>query len=475
MKIIITNNKAKIEGPVKLIIKLRDHPLFAIKAKGAFFSTAFKRGQWDGYIRFITQYGYLDTGKVPQLIKVITEEFKEEVEVIDNREGYIKALTIPREIGDFKTRRYQFQALKAIKYNKVEGLPFPRGVVGAATNAGKTYLSCALYKMYNQPTLFLINSKELLEQALEEIPQIIPGEVGYLASSVGEKWANFMIVMVQTAVARIDQVGNRLAKYKVVLVDECDLATSATYKKVLGYTFNSFVRIGLSGSAFADPRKKENNEKLRGIFGDVLFSIKNKEMIEQGFSSNVRVTVMNGNTIVKEDDYVEEYRKGVIESKERNRKIVKRVKFHRGRGRLPILIIVKNHKHVEVLFKRLSEEESLKDLKIKWVHHKKIDRKKIVKKFKVGAVDILVGSYILKRGKNFPLMKAIINGGGGDSIATVLQILGRATRKHESKEHTYLDDFYDRGKFIRRHSLHRFQTYKNEGLQILDKVDKKLL
>lgn len=474
MKIILTNNKSKIEGPAKLLIKLRNNPLFAIRAKGAFFSRAFQTRQWDGFIRFISERGYLDTGKVPQLVRVL-KELDEEVDIIDQREGHIKAEDIPRRIGKFESRKYQFEALKSIKYNKLEGLSFPRGVIGAATNAGKTYISCALYKMYNQPTLFLINSKELLEQALEEIPQIIPGKVGYLASSVGEKWNDFMIVMVQTAVARLDRVGNKLLKYKVVLVDECDLATSASYKKLLGYTFNSFVRVGLSGSAYSDPRKKEKNEKLRGIFGEELFKITNKNLMEQGYSSWVRVTMMNGNTIYKEDDFNEEYTRGIIKSKERNRKVVKRVKHHYKQKRLPILVIVKNHKHVELLYKRLMKEESLKDLKISWVHHKRKDRKVVVRKFKDGAVDVLVGSYILKRGKNFPLMKAIINAGGGDSIANVLQILGRATRTHEDKDYTYMDDFYDKGTYIRSHSLHRFQTYKNEGLQILDKVDKKLL
>lgn len=477
MKLILTNNKSKLEGPVRVLLKLRDHPLFAIRVKGAFFSTAFQRGHWDGYIRFITERGYLDTGKVPQLI-VELDKMGHEVEIVDNRDDILEAGKIPRRIGTWIIREYQWYALKAIKYNKVNRVPFPRGIIGAATNAGKTLLACGVYKMYEEKTLFLINSKELLEQALEEIPQIIPGKVGYFASSVGEKWNDFMIVMVQTAISRIEIIGPKLAQFKVVLVDECDLATSNTWKTVLAHTFNSFVRIGLSGSAMADARKKDKNERLRGIFGDIIYQIKNKELIEKGFSSKIKVTIFNGNTIVKEPgDYNKEYEKGIISSTERNKKIIGRAVYHYEQGRKPVLVITKNHRHVEKLFRRLSKRNVMKNLgmRIAWVHHKNENRKQVVKDFKDGKIDILVGSYILKRGKNFPLMQAVVNAGGGDSIATVLQILGRATRKHASKEYTFMDDFYDKGKYLRRHSLHRFQTYKNEGIEILDTVDKKLL
>lgn len=473
MRIILNNNKSKIIGKTRQILKMRDEPRFAIRAKGAFFSPAFRKRQWDGYIRFISESGVIDTGKVPQLLEAMAELYPEEkIRVIDERDFHnnktFQKLKIPMKIQEFKVRDYQIEAVSSVVNNQlVQGVDFPRGVIGAATNAGKTLISAAIHLTYGTKTLFIISSKELLEQAIEEIPRMIPGQVGIIASGYKLEWKPFMIVMVKSAKNWIREIEHKFTHYPVVLVDECDLATSKTYREVLNYTYNSYVRIGLSGSAFADKKQREKNERLRAIFGNPIFEISNKKLIDTGFSSDVVVYMWAGNIDVRCDgNYKEEYRLGIVENDERNRRIISRALNHvRTRKRKPVLIITKEHAHVRNLFRMLKEQAG--DLKIGWVHHEAKLRTQTVKRFKEGKIDILVGSYILKRGKNFPLMKAIMAVGGGDSLAQVLQILGRATRKHKSKEFTILDDFYDTGKYLLRHSKHRFKKYSEEKLRVI--------
>lgn len=470
MKIILNNNKSRLVGLTKQILAIREHEMFAIRAKGAFYSPAFRRRQWDGYIRFITDSGVIDTGKVPQFIKIYRELYPESpVNIIDERGYEVDKITIPKRIGKFEVRGYQKEAIESITNNQVEDAEFPRGIIGAATNAGKTLISAGIHLSYNLPTLFFIQSKELLDQAIEEIPQFLPGKVGILASGHKLEWKPFMIVMVKTAYSRISMVEGKFARYPVVLVDECDLATSKTYRAVLNRTYNSYVRVGLSGSAMADPRQREKNERLRSIFGDVVYEIKNRTLIDAGWSSNVKVYMWEGNVDVKvPGDFRAEYTLGIEDNHVRNKKIIGRALNHLDRGRKPILIITKTHRHVRNLYKLLLSEKP-EGIRVSWVHHEAEHRKKAVKQFKEGKIDILVGSYILKRGKNFPLMKAIICAGGGDSLAQVLQILGRATRKHASKEYTILDDFYDKGRYLLRHSKHRFKKYQEEKLEVYKK------
>lgn len=469
MKIILNNNKFQLRGETKWILKLRDHPLMAIRAKGAFFSPAFRRRQWDGYIRFVTERGYVDTGKLPQVLEIF-KEWKIPVKILDERDT-IKAGSIPFKLGEYEIRGYQRDALYAVAANnikiKLTVIPFPRGIIGAATNAGKTLISVAIHKMYNRKTILLLNSKELFNDAAKEIPKMLPGKVGFISSEHGIKWNDFMIVMVQTAKSRIQMIGQRLASYPVVLVDEGDLATSPSYKEVLGYTFNSYVRIALSGSAMVDKRKKEKNERLRAIFGDIIYSIKNRELIDKGFSSEVFVNIMKGNTkVVRKGEFTEEYMRGIIKSKERNGMIIRRLKWHIKKGRRSILIMLKNHEHIRRVYNMLLDDDNLREFSKDWVHHTREDRYKVVDRFTQGRLEILVGSYILKRGKNFPLMQVLINGSAGDSMSNVLQILGRATRVDESKEYTIVDDFFDEGFYLKRHSKHRVTTYENENLQI---------
>jgi superfamily II DNA or RNA helicase len=204
-------------------------------------------------------------------------------------------------------------------------------------------------------------------------------------------------------------------------------------------------------------------------------------MIDEGFSSDVKVYIHNGNTRVKyKGDYHKEHEFGIIKSGERNNKITKLTSKRSRQSRLPLMVFCKHHRHLDFVYKRLMKKagivgHELFGLRIEKVHHQTPNRKEIVERFRDGKTDILVGSYILKRGMNFPLLRWIINAGGGDSVENVLQILGRATRKHESKKYTGMDDFYDRGQYLRRHSYHRVNTYKKEKLKVIEKYDKKLL
>lgn len=478
--IILNNNKSKIEGPIKLLLQLIDHPLFAVRVKGAFFSEAFRKRRWDGYIRFITERGYIQTGKVPELIDVL-EEMGEDIKIIDDRENKVKPVTVPKKLGKYKLRDYQLGGLKSIATNRILGKRFPRGIIFGATNFGKTITSAGIHIMYGTKTLFFINSKELFNQAIEEMAEFIPKEdIGYVSAEKGIVWRDFMIVMIPTAYSRIKEIGNKFASYPVVIVDECDVATSKSYKTVLNYTFNSYVRVGLSGSAIVDKRKKEKNEQVKATFGKIIYEVRNRELMDKGYSSEVKVFIWQGNTEVKiPGNWDEEYEMGIVKSKERNMRVFKRAKTHVKKKRLPLLVMVKLRPHVQILYKGFKKYAKIHGheffgLTIDWVDHERPERKQIVKDFKEGKIDILIGSYILKRGKNFPLMRAIIHAGAGDSMENVLQVLGRATRKHKSLKEKVLDDFYDRGKYLKRHSGHRETTYKNEKLNVILKYDPKL-
>lgn len=476
MKIQLNNNKGRLFGNVKVILRLREHPAFCLRSPGAFFAPAFQRGQWDGKIRFITETGVFDTGMLPKLIDVTRGIMKEldldeDIKMVDERD-YLKPGKVPLNLEEYELRPYQREGIRIIKENEVNGVPFPRGIMGAATNAGKTIMAAAIHRMYKSKTVFLINSKELFRDAVEEIPKFLPGEVGIYASGHEVQWNDFMIIMVPTAYKRLDEIKHELTEYRVTLVDECDLATSKSYRTVLNPLYNSYVRIGLSGSPMTDPRKKEKNERLRSIFGNVIYEIKNKELIDLGFSSNVKVIIWKGNIYpFKNYNYVEEYEKGILKNPKRNEKVKVIAEKCVQKNLLPLLVIMKNHRHVKFLFKRFEAAAQIMGheffgLKIDWVHHKREDRFEVVKKFKEGKLDILIGSYILKRGKNFPMMKSIIHAGGGDSMGGVLQILGRATRTHESKTHTVVHDFWDLGEYLKRHSKHRLATYKKERLEV---------
>lgn len=464
--ITIKNSVSKVSGLAKDTLKV--YKAFGVKNPNAFFLRRHMPKGWDGQFHFIKDNGNFDTGLLPRVIE-FCKEVGIKYELHDERDKkFLKRAELVTHNASWEYRDYQLEAVKSVVDLKIAGKRFPRCTIKAATNAGKTGISAGIYLSYKKaPTIFLMNSKELFDQALEELPVLLGESVGQISSKKIE-WADFMVVMVQTLKNRLNTITPKLANYKVLIVDECDLAANKTNKKVIGALHTTVVRVGLSGTVNASKLKKDQikNWTIEGFFGPEAYDISNRALIDKGVSSEVAVRFIKGNRdTIEANGWQDEYEKGIVENKLRNKKCLKRVMYHLSKGRSNQLIIAQRHKHIMNLldlFNKAKKKGLLeKDIVIDWVHHERKDRAKVVAAFKEGKVDILIGSMILKRGKNFPLMKFMINAGGGKGIENTLQLLGRAFRgcKH-------YEDFLDRGEYLSKHSRRRYIYYKNEKLKV---------
>ena len=164
-----------------------------------------------------------------------------------------------------------------------------------------------------------------------------------------------------------------------------------------------------------------------------------------------------------------EYEQGIIYNEQRLLLAIERMKLHIKLKRLPALVICQFHEHINITYMMYNKVLG-KRFKIAYVHGDIKERKKILEDFRDGKIDILIASFIVKRGKNFPLIKYIQNLAGSDSQETIWQIMGRGERKHESKTRTFMDDFYDKGKYLERHSKHRIRYYKQTGFRVKLKI-----
>lgn len=467
LRIIVDNNKSRLLGDAELIHKLRE--TYKIKKPGYFFSPAYRKRVWDGYQRYITEGGLVSTGLLPELLPLM-EKLKIGVSIEDRR--------IPIKISNLKETlkgedlfAHQVESRNALFNNTLLGIPFMRGILNDATNAGKSYvLGSILNSLSNKHScIIIINLTEIYEQLVVDLTKWFGKDVGQICA--GEfKVGRYTICMAQTLYARINKdmrIRETLANADCVIVDEADLAISKTYKTILGFCLNAPIRVGLTGTAFLSKLKKDEwkNRELKSFFGDELHSIRNNELVDKGFSTKPIIRIHTGNTTAKErGDFVLEKEKGIIKNKERNKKVWGICQKHNSKGRIPILILIQYHQHIKYLLKVLPEE--LGDLTIQSVHHKTANRRQIFEDFNKGRIDILISSMIIKRGKNLPLIKALVNAAGGDSHSTILQILGRALRKHKSKKKVYMDDFYDMGSYLQRHSRHRIRYYKAENFPV---------
>lgn len=462
--IILKNDKAKLVCTDKVLLHLRNKN--RIRVPGAWYAPSFRNRSWDGFAYYVTTAGYFMMGLLPKIISQLVE-MDEEIEIDDLRDTIVPE-KIVKQFGKITLRDYQYSSVKSIVKNKVEGISFQRGVLNEATNAGKTLIAASIFATYpdNLKLIFVVNREHLYKQIKEELPELIDKrEIGYIGAD-GVKWGRFMVCMAQTL-----SKGNythKLDQFDICIIDECHYASSSTYKYILAHLENCSVRIGMSGTPFKH-KDKNKNEKILSFFGPETHVTSNQDLIEAGWSTKPIVTVVNGNTKVKvPGDHIEEQNKGLIFSKERNGRVIKRCKHHVKKGRYPLLLVCKFHNHTELLYKKV--KKAFPELRVNYIHVKVKNRLKILKDFKEGKIDILVSSKLIKEGQNLPLIRALVLAAGGDSLIDLLQIVGRALRKHKSKKLVYIDDFKDIGTYLGRHSKHRIKELKKQGFKVIEKA-----
>ena len=83
-----------------------------------------------------------------------------------------------------------------------------------------------------------------------------------------------------------------------------------------------------------------------------------------------------------------------------------------------------------------------------------------------GDTSVLIGTKILQTGVNIEEITHFINARGMKSEIATLQALGRALRKHDSKDRVYVYDFLDKEKYLKQHSSARRKYYKQEGHEV---------
>lgn len=479
--IIIKNcNQCELDIPLKYAQKLFQD--FAIPHPNRFYLKTRVKGMadWDGKIKYITKSGLFKIGLLPAVLAKC-KEYGLKVKVIDLRRPVPKVKKVVTKVGKFTLRPEQEAAVKSICFNQVMSNPFHIGVLDYTVNAGKTLIMAATYLSFKRQlkTLLITNDSDWLQQAKEEFKEYLPGEnITFIQGRSKQPWSQFNIGMVQSISRNMKFYQNEMAKVDMVFVDEADQGGSKQYQNVLTHLFNTRVRVGLSGTIYMSKLAKDKvkNMNLRSFFGDVIGKFTLKESIKKGYSTNVVVKMVEVGKWLKVKDpectqgksYREIYDRCIIGNPYSIVPILKRVKFNTSYDRIPMLIVCKFVKHAEIISQVLKKWLG-KTYKIACVHVKtpKAKRKKIMQDFRAGKIQILVSTTIIARGKNFPLLKAMINTGSMKAQEKSIQFLGRLVRTHSSKTKAYLDDIHYPGKYLDNHGRSRRRYYQEQGLKVL--------
>ena len=440
--------------------------------KNARFSPQYKAGSWDGKINFLKNK-YLPATTYQYLFN-ICNEFGFECEIsnldtlFDNDINYDEFEEWCHEFfknNEKKPRYYQLQL---------------------CTSAGKTMI------------LFMIFAWLLTHRNIKKIVMIVP-KIDLVLQPSGDflEYNNNQLdikiqqiysgckitpdanVFIGTYQSLCKECPEYFSQFDVCLVDEVHLATNASQIKIQSMIKSPY-RIGVSGTI--PTTKYADGLTLVSNFGPVLVDIKAKQLQEEGYISNCKITqVRLDYTSDKQKDAFKEAKKSLVKigkGKDMYQLENKFVNESERRFYIITKLISGTKQNTMVLFKDIEYGKKifkwLKENTTKMVYYidgqidKKV-REEIRKRMEIKDDVVLVASFgTSSTGISINKIFNIFFVSSYKSISTVLQSIGRGLRKSEKINKDFVniydisDDLYS-GCYEMAHARERIKIYEGQG------------
>jgi superfamily II DNA or RNA helicase len=461
------------ELPEKELVKIAaafNMDLRALSIEDMLVRLAFQIGRekvtgWQGKSSFYsTKWNMFPTG----LISFVVEELSHiDFNLIDNTSKIFYPasheinLLDEKKKGKLVLRDYQEGAIKAI-------LQHERGIVRLSTRSGKTVVAIAATQALGMPTLFVVQSKDLLKQTHHEYKNKMGIEPGMMGDNVWEPRNNVTVATVQTLSrslgSKVKQKETKefLEGIGFVIFDEVHHA-SKTYQVVSRALKNARYRLGLSATALI--ASKENKLQSMSLTGPLIFEVKMETLVEQKHIAKPTIFFLDYRCEdVYGDEYSEVYDEGIVYNDERNMVIAITAMKQLRRGKSS-LILVEKREHGEIILDLLKDKA-----KVKYIHgdHTSNQRGEVSIDFQAGVLDILITSRIFNEGKDIPFLESVIVASGRKSPIETYQKMGRGITKTADKDETEVFDFIDKShRMLYNHSLQRMKLCeKNKAFTV---------
>jgi superfamily II DNA or RNA helicase len=461
------NNDIQLEVSTSKLFPFRNATAFL--ADNHQRSRTYQQGHWDGYKYIVDHNGLMLGGHLPKVINYFRNE-----EIVDHRvlpdELKNWAKYLPTQLGKYTLTEFQREAFVSMVTTVGNDILFPRGIIGMATNGGKSLVIAAAVKALkeikpNVRILLLFLQVELLDQLSELFNELhLRHDVLLSDADMAKRkittdltQCKVLMAMTQTLYGKMADFGIYVEDYDVVMVDESHLAAAPNINAILT-TCTAWGRWGFSGTPF-DGKSDEQENTLVAQFGPILYKVNNRTLIDAGVSAEPTIYSVDydffGRFISHQDGL-----KVLINSLERNMIAYKWIKKNPEKR---YLVVVELIEHVDVLMNLLQEFNPLP-------MHAELNRKtrtENLQKFKDYECTVLIANGTAKHGLNVKDINCIIYLRAGKSPVWLNQIIGRGLRLKTTGEQEFtVVDPYDNIHIFRPQSDERLKQYQVEGYDV---------
>lgn len=476
------------------------------EAQEAEFLRLSKAKMWDGIKRIYRKHGQtatFPTGLLPRVMAALEPlrlDYVWDRRIPDDR-PHLKFPT-----NNVDPRYYQVDAAEA-------ALEEGRGIIEIGTGGGKTEIAIYLVSRACVSTLFLVHTKELLEQARERFANALYDGALDRVGQIGDGQVHLRPVTIATMQAVCAGLGAAFEKgdeetghddfdpdkivttgfmqfwgidphtaftdyqgpdggpwmcatpraaiaaavehTQMVILDECQHAACATLQAIVGRAKSAAYILGLS----ATPYREDGMEMLmEGVIADIIYRKTASQLIREGFLMRPHILMENSKAEKKSEKlYATAYRREIVDHEQRNIAVVAAAQED-----LRTLVLVRQIDHGKELAGRIGcPFVSGKEARAK--------RRLFIRDLKSGALRCLVATTLADEGLDAPPLEQVIAAGGGKSRGRAKQRVGRVTRKSAGKVVCRFRDFYDHGqRHMDEHSALRLQAYREEEEYIVE-------
>ena len=309
---------------------------------------------------------------------------------------------------------------------------FPMGILAAGTGTGKTYMAAYMIAHRAVPTLFLVHTKDLLNQAKGALESILKEKIGVIGDNKFDQ-QRITIATMQTLSKRI-KVGalDELKHFDMVIIDEAHHVPAATFFAVTEF-FSAYYVYGLS----ATPDRKDGGDMMiEAAGGPIVAEIETDDRIKSNDLCKVVVRFVD---ICAKTSYSPAPRfaivaKYIVNNVDRNQKIAGLTGEFTSNDHT-VLILVNQVKHANNLKALMPDAEIIQG------SDKSRERQIVWDKLRSKETKVVI-STVAKEGVDVPSLDVCINAFGGTDNR---QLIGRVLRKSEGKEMATFVDFIDWG------------------------------
>jgi len=442
------NSRLLTDNP-KLLAALED--LYSFRVPGAEYSPQYRSHRWDGKKKFFSRKGVFKTGLLDRVLEDL-KKIEAAPTIIDDRN--INNKTENHYFDNITFYDYQDKTIKKMIEKK-------RAIIKAPTASGKTLIMAGLVKaLFGRKMVLLFNAKQLLTQTYDFLNSFGIPNLG-ICYSEGFIEGDIMLSTVQS----IEKILDTHLDAEVLMVDEChEFANGKTTVAAIQSFPQANHRYGFTATP---PKQKISLFNLEGGLGPVYSVATTEELVDKGKLTKPIIQIIERSSSNDDDEnlsYSEIYDTYIVNNIERNntiKEITDDIKEKNERAR--ILILTKSLDHGRALENLLGGQcEFLEGANSIQERYKAISRFR-----RHRGPSVLIGTKILQTGVNIEEITHFINARGMKSEIATLQALGRALRKHETKDKVFIYDFFDQERYLLDHSRERKKHYKGEGHEVI--------